>query len=79
MKYPMDGRQNEKTGKGYCFINFRHVLYVLDFIKDKQCFKWPKYGSDKIIDICYAKEQMAKKQEMAQDYKMTDSEREELL
>jgi|TARA_B110001450_G_scaffold231937_1_gene234155 hypothetical protein len=57
LRLPMDKQQPEKTNKAYCFINFRHVLYVYDFIHDKKDYHWPKYGSDKTIDIRYAKEQ----------------------
>jgi len=56
LRLPMDKQQPEKTGRGYCFINFRHVLYVYDFIHDKKNYHWPKYASDKTIDINYATE-----------------------
>jgi hypothetical protein len=52
---PMD-KQN-KTGKGYCFINFRHVLFVYAFTHDKTGYRWPKYGSEKTVEIKFAKEQ----------------------
>jgi hypothetical protein len=54
LKVPMDKEKHDKTGKGYCFINFRHVLFVYDFFHDKQRNLWPKYASDKIIEINYA-------------------------
>ena len=53
MKLPMDKPHNS-TNKAYCFINFRHVLFVYDFIRDKKNYHWPKYGSDKTIDINFA-------------------------
>ena len=57
LRLPMDKQKVEKTCRGYCFINFRHVLYVLDFFSDKNNYHWPKYASDKTIDIKYATEQ----------------------
>jgi RNA recognition motif-containing protein len=54
LRLPMDKNQPEKTGRGYCFINFRHVLFVLDFYNDRKNYHWPKYASDKTIDINYA-------------------------
>ena len=57
LKVPMDKEKHEKTGKGYCFINFRHVLFVYDFFHDKNRNLWPKYASDKIIEIAYATQQ----------------------
>jgi hypothetical protein len=56
LKVPLDNKSVEKTGRGYCFMNFRHVLFVYDFFHDKKGYHWPKFGSDKTIDINYAKE-----------------------
>jgi RNA recognition motif-containing protein len=56
LKVPMDKLSSEKTGKGYCFMNFRHILFVFDFFHDKKGYHWPKFASDKQIDINYAKE-----------------------
>lgn len=56
LRLPMD-RSSPKTNKAYCFINMRHVLYVYNFIRDKQNYHWPKYSSDKTVDISFAKEQ----------------------
>lgn len=57
LKLPSDKNNNpEKTNRSYCFINFRHVLYVYNFVYDKKNYHWPKYSSDKVIDIHYAKE-----------------------
>jgi hypothetical protein len=55
LRLPMD-KHNQKTNKSYCFINMRHVLFVFDFIYDKKDYHWPKYSSDKTIEIRYAKE-----------------------
>lgn len=41
----MDNRQPDKTNKAYCFINFRHVLYLYDFIQDKKDYRLPKHDS----------------------------------
>ena len=61
LKLPSDKTNNpEKTNKSYCFINFRHVLFVYDFVHDKKNYHWPLYSSDKTIDIHYAKEQPIK-------------------
>jgi hypothetical protein len=38
-------------------MNFRHILFVFDFFHDKKGYHWPKFASDKQIDINYAKEQ----------------------
>lgn len=54
---PMDNRQPDKTNKAYCFINFRHVLYLYDFIQDKKDYRWPKHESEKKIAFDFAKEQ----------------------
>ena len=54
LKYPQDKTVSEKTGKGYCFVNFRHPLYVYDFIKDKNNYHWPRHNSDKTIEIHFA-------------------------
>lgn len=51
------GDQEVKTNRSFCFINMRHVLYVYDFIRDKQNYLWPMYQSDKQIDFCFANEQ----------------------
>ena len=53
LKLPTD-KNNPKTNKAYCFINFRHPLYVFSFIHDKKDYHWPKYGSDKTIDFVFA-------------------------
>ena len=45
LKLPMDKQMGEKTNKAYCFINFRNVLYVFDFFKNKEGYHWPKYDS----------------------------------
>ena len=56
LKLPSDNNKNnpEKTNRSYCFINFRHVLFVYDFVKDKGGYHWPMYSSDKTIEICFA-------------------------
>mmetsp|Transcript_5140 Transcript_5140/g.7884 ORF Transcript_5140/g.7884 Transcript_5140/m.7884 type:complete len:142 (+) Transcript_5140:880-1305(+) len=56
LKAPMDkqGSASEKTCRGYCFVNFRHPLYVYDFVMDKKDYRWPKYSSDKTIEIRFA-------------------------
>ena len=82
LKVPMDKKDHEKTGKGYCFVNFRHVLFVLAFIRDKHNYHWPKYASDKTIEIHFAKDQLVKQSDLNQfsvDYAMTEAEREDLL
>lgn len=55
LRLPLD-KSSPKTNKAYCFINMRHVLYVYDFIYDKKNYHWPKYSSDKTVDISFAKE-----------------------
>jgi hypothetical protein len=35
----------------------RHVLFVYDFIYDKSNYRWPKYSSDKTVELSFAKEQ----------------------
>jgi len=57
LNLPMDNRQPEKTNKAYCFINFRHVLFLYDFIQDKRDYRWPKFESEKKIDFNFAKAQ----------------------
>lgn len=42
LKLPTDN-SGPKTNRAFCFINMRHVLYVYDFIFDKQNYHWPKY------------------------------------
>ena len=86
LKVPMDKQSSDKTGKGYCFINFRHVLYVYDFFHDKRSYHWPKYASDKIIEINYANQQpvispaeaMAGQLNGTSESKLTEQERAEL-
>ena len=51
---PTDIKNGIETNRSYCFINFRHVLFVYDFIQDKKNQLWPKYESDKKIDIFFA-------------------------
>jgi hypothetical protein len=53
LRLPTDSH-GVKTNRSFCFINMRHILYVYDFIFDKQNYHWPKYQSDKVIDICFA-------------------------
>ena len=57
LNLPTDNRNAEKTNKAYCFINFRHVLYLYDFIKDKRDYRWPKFESEKKIEFNFAKAQ----------------------
>ena len=52
----MDNRQADKTNKAYCFINFRHILFLYDFIQDKKNYHWPMYESEKKIAFDFAKE-----------------------
>ena len=86
LNVPMDHRQLEKTNKAYCFINFRHVLYLYDFIQDKKNYHWPKYESGKMIDFKFGMSQPFQKQTSTVDhtgsdgnnYTMTEAEREEL-
>jgi hypothetical protein len=40
-------RPHQKLNRAYCFINFRHVLFVYDFFKNKEGYHWPKYDSTK--------------------------------
>jgi len=56
LKLPTDNnvKINPKPNKGYCFINFRHVLYLYSFYLDMKGQYWSKYSSDKTIDINYA-------------------------
>ena len=54
---PTDNRQPEKTNKAYCFINFRHVLFLYDFIQDKKNYHWPKYESGKMVDFKFGVQQ----------------------
>ena len=53
----IDIKENEKTGKGYCFINFRHPLYVLDFYEEKIGYHWPYFKSEKTVEILFANDQ----------------------
>lgn len=62
----------EKINKGYAFINFRHVLYVHEFINDKTDYHWPRYGSEKKIEIKFATEQPSITDFNSTDYKMTE-------
>jgi hypothetical protein len=58
LRLPMDKTADKtcpKTNKAYCFLNMRHPLFVYDFIYDKKNYRWPKYSSDKTIDIIFAK------------------------
>jgi hypothetical protein len=56
LKLPTDNsiQTVPKPNRGYCFINFRHVLYVYAFYRDKKKYHWPRYSSDKTIDINFA-------------------------
>ena len=58
LKLPMD-KENNSNNKSYCFMNFRHAIYLYDFCKDKSGYCWPKYASNKMLAISFAKEQPA--------------------
>ena len=70
LKLPVDNH-NAKTNKAYCFINFRHVLYVYQFVQDMKDSFWPKYESNKKIDFGFAISQPALS---AQPVEMTEQE-----
>ena len=55
VKLPQDKNARETVNKGYCFINFRHPLYVLDFLNEKKGECWPLYESNKRVDNYFAK------------------------
>ena len=74
LKLPVDN-QNSKTNKAYCFINFRHVLYVHQFVQNMKDSFWPKYESNKKIDFGFAINQPAMS---PQPYEMSEMERDSL-
>ena len=77
LKLPVDtNNQGVKTNRSFCFINMRHILYVYEFIFDKKNYHWPKYQSDKTIDICFAVAQPMQTNVGASN--ITDQDRQEL-
>jgi RNA recognition motif 2 len=51
--YPLDFKNN--CGVGYAFINFTAPRYIVPFYLEFHGRKWPKFNSDKVCEITYAR------------------------